>query len=495
MSWQKLKLFTLIFSICGLMLAIGFSQRLTTGTHDKTETVPVATESSPQSSSLSGAPKIPLQISQNFIQLSRKVTQSVVSIEVDKRSKKPKLEDDNILKKFFNIPYQLDRSKQPFGSGVVIDKAKGHIVTNHHVIDEADDIQVTLQNKQKLRARVIGTDEKSDLAIIQVKPFSSMENAVFGDSNLMKVGEWVLAIGSPFGLSSSVTAGIVSAKGRADVGIADFEDFIQTDAAINPGNSGGALVNTRGEVIGINTSLATRSSSYMGIGFAIPSNMVKKISKALIEHGRVSRSQLGVYIRQMEPVLAKSLGLKNINRGIVVTDVISDSPAELAGLKKYDVILKLNQQEVNDINRFRNKISLTPPGTKIVLKVWRNGKEFDVNPELREATPAKNPGSFQKAFNQMEEKIGFKVKTMTPETAEKLQIPIHHGVEVASVQQISKAFEEGLSRGNIILEVNRKAVHTVKDFIEIVQPLKKGDVLLLSVLQDGETRLIAYELD
>jgi len=380
------------------------------------------------------------------------------------------------------------------GSGVII-KDDGTILTNNHVISEANEIKITLSDKRTFSAKLIGTDPKTDVAVIKIdKKVNDLKPAILGDSDKLEVGEWVLAIGNPFGLKSTVTSGIISFEGRGNVGVADFEDFIQTDAAINPGNSGGALVNLSGEVIGINTAIASKTGGYMGIGFAIPINMAKKVMDALITKGKVTRGYLGVRIQDMTEEFAKNLKLESTSKGIVVGDVIKDSPAARAGLKPYDVIMKLNGQDVDDINHFRNTIAITPPNTEVALIIWRDGSNMDIKVRLAELKGEET----DKVTDQEEEAkdLGFKVKEITPDIAKQLNIDSStKGCVVIDVQMGSSAMEAGLRKGDIIKEINRQRIKSLADFKNVTGKLKKGDSILLQVQREEGTLLIGFTID
>jgi len=271
----------------------------------------------------------------------------------------------------FRIP--RERREQSLGSGVIVNQ-DGFIVTNNHVVEGASEIKVLLGDNREFSGRVAATDPRTDVAVIKISGHN-LPTIPWGDSDRLQVGQWVLAIGNPFGLTQTVTAGIISATGRANVGIADYEDFIQTDAAINPGNSGGALVSVRGELIGINTAIFSRSGGYMGIGFAIPSNMVREVVESLVKKGKVTRGWLGVQIQPLTPELAEKFGLKD-TRGILVSDVSKNSPAAEAGMMRGDIILEFDGKRMEDPMHLRNEVAHTEPGKKIPVKIWRKGKEM-----------------------------------------------------------------------------------------------------------------------
>lgn len=442
------------------------------------------------------------RLNEDFIKISESVTPAVVSISMIKRAKRrqPQQLDPNNpedLFDFFGMTPQnpnQDRTQQGVGSGVIVDAEKGYVLTNNHVVEEADEIRVTLTDHRNFKAKVVGTDPRSDLAVIQLQNAKNLQQVTLGDSSRLQVGEWVLAIGNPFGLDSTVTAGIISAKGRANVGVADFEDFIQTDAAINPGNSGGALVNIQGELIGINTAIATRSRGYMGIGFAIPSNMARQVMQSLIKEGKVSRSQLGVFIQQLDAAMAQSLGLENANQGILVSGVIKGSPAEKAGLKKYDVITRLNGQAVSDSNQFRNQIALTPPGSEVQIEVLRDGKTSVFKPKL-EAADSKSAQAEVPTAPGLPAEQDLSVQDLTPALAQRYGISAQiKGVVVSNVAADSPAFEKGLRPGDVITELNRQPVNSVAAFNTAYKALKSGDSVLLAVHRQGGSLIVAYQM-
>lgn len=335
------------------------------------------------------------RFSQDFINVSKNVTPAIVSITSTKivRSNNnlpPEIQNDPYLRRFFGNRGQdmQENKEQGLGSGVIV-TSDGIVLTNNHVISGADTISVTLADKRKYSAKIIGTDPKSDVAVIKILDAKNLPVAKLGNSTDLSVGEWVLAIGNPLGLSSSVTSGIISAKGRGNVGITDFEDFIQTDAAINPGNSGGALVNLKGEVIGINTAIASRTGGYMGIGFAIPSNMAQKIMSDLVNKGRVSRGFLGIQIQNIDERIAKTFNL-NTDSGVIIADVSKDSPADIGGLQKYDVVKSVNGVSVSDASEFRNKVASNSPGSTIDINVIREGRDLNLKVKLGEMDQTAN---------------------------------------------------------------------------------------------------------
>jgi len=331
---------------------------------------------------------------QVFEEVAKRITPAVVNISTTRVIKggesgipSTPFFNDPFFKKFFNQePFQLpempkEQREQSLGSGVVVDP-RGYLITNNHVVEKAKEIKVVLADRREFNGKVVGSDPKSDIAVVKIDG-KDLPTVPWGDSSRLQVGQYVLAIGNPFGLSQTVTMGIVSAVGRANVGIADYEDFIQTDAAINPGNSGGALVNTQGELIGINTAIFTRSGGYMGIGFAVPSNMAKSVMDSLIKTGTVIRGWLGISIQEITPQLAKEFRLPE-PKGALVTDVLPNTPAERAGIKRGDVILEVNGRPIEHTGQLRNLVAGLPIGEKVKIKIFRDIQEKELEVTISE---------------------------------------------------------------------------------------------------------------
>jgi serine protease Do len=381
--------------------------------------------------------------------------------------------------------------QQGLGSGVIV-SSEGYILTNNHVIADADTIYVRTMNDQTLSAKVIGKDPKTDIAVIKVEA-KNLPAIKKGDSDKLRVGEWVLAIGSPLNpsLAHSVTQGIVSAKGRSNVGLADYEDFIQTDAAINPGNSGGALVNLDGELVGINTAIATRTGGFQGIGFAVPINMAQSVMESLIKHGKVVRGWLGVSIQDLNESMAKAMKLKD-TEGTLVGEVVEDSPAQKAGIKDGDVIIEMNGKKIRNSAQLRNTVASTSPGTPVELKILRDGREKTIAVTLGElASEVKSPQIRQ----SLQELLGFSVAAMSGAFAEKYELdPNLKGVVVTEIDQGSAAFRAGLREGDLIRSVNRQRIQTVSEFNQILQGAKRGDTVLLQIARRGGSLYLAFEL-
>lgn len=393
--------------------------------------------------------------------------------------------NDPFFKKFFGD--QFDGLGQPrefkqasLGSGVIVDQ-DGFILTNNHVVKDADEIKIKLSDKREFKGKVIGTDPKTELAVVRIEAHN-LPVLKLGDSDRMKVGETVLAVGAPFGLTQTVTSGIVSAVGRANVGIADYEDFIQTDAAINPGNSGGALVNIHGELIGINTAIFSTSGGYQGIGFAIPSNMAKTVMNSLIKSGKVVRGWLGVSIQPVTADLAKQFDLKE-EKGVLVGDVTEDSPAEKAGIKRGDVIVEYNGNPISDPAMLRNLVAGTAPDTEASVKLLRDGKSHDIKVKIGEL-----PVSLQKMSKEYDNLLkGVQVHDLTPEIRKELNISKQvNGVIVMNIEEGS-AVEGVLTRGDIILQINKKRIGSLKDYEKAASAIKSNEDILLLIFRNGTT--------
>ena len=379
--------------------------------------------------------------------------------------------------RFYNIP--KERRERSLGSGVIVSK-DGLVLTNNHVVENAEEIIVTLSDKRELEAEIVGTDPKSDVAVIRLKgDLPDLTPMPIGNSGELRLGDIVLAIGNPFGLDHTVTMGIVSAKGRANVGITDYEDFIQTDAAINPGNSGGALINLKGELIGINTAIVTRSGGYQGVGFAIPSNMAKTVMDSLITHGKVVRGWLGVVIQDLDKKLAEAMGLKDTT-GVLIADISEKSPAAEAKLKRGDVILRVNGEKMTSTGRLRNTIATMGAGAKVQLDIMREGKEEAIALTLGELPDdLAGPTSFEKTGGILG---GMSVAPLNEMTREQFKIHknIQSGVIITQIEHGSTAAQAGLKPGDVIVEMNRQPVRSIEDFQRIYSQTKDDLLILIS---------------
>jgi serine protease Do len=390
--------------------------------------------------------------------------------------------DDPIFRRFFGDEFGGDKNRKfrqsGMGSGVIVDK-NGYILTNSHVVKDADEIKIRLSDKREFKGKVVGMDPRTDIAVVKIDA-TNLPILKIGDSSKMRVGETVLAVGNPFGLNQTVTSGIVSAVGRADVGIADYEDFIQTDAAINPGNSGGALVNVRGELIGINTAIFSTSGGYQGVGFAVPSNMAKVVMDSLVKSGKVVRGWLGVSIQQLTPELAKQFNLTEKN-GVIVADVTEESPAAKAGIQRGDVIVEFAGKKVSDPAELRNIVAATSPGQQVPIKMLREGKQKTVT-----VTVAELPATMQKASGSFDNLLkGVQVQDLTPEIRNKMNIPKRtSGVMVTDIASGSAA-DGVLGQGDVLMEINKHKINSIKDYEKVVSKIKSGEDILLLIFRNG----------
>ncbi len=446
------------------------------------------------------------QTGKAFAAVAKKVSPAVVFIQVEvsvqNRSANELTSpfDDEFFRRFFGPSFpgqRLPRQAPPQrhttgqGSGFIV-SADGYILTNNHVVGDADKITVKLEDGREFIAKTIGTDPHSDVALIKIDA-EGLPMLELGDSDVLDVGEWVVAIGSPFGLTHTLTVGVVSAKGRNSVGLADYENFIQTDAAINPGNSGGPLVDLDGRVVGMNTAIFSRSGGYMGIGFAIPINMIKSIKSQLVDSGSVTRGYLGVVIQNLTPDLANSFGL-DLHRGVLVAEVSEGSPAERAGLKQGDVIVSFDSKEVEAVGPFRNRVALNRPGSSKTITVLRKGERLKLTVTIgklpEEGLQASNRGAPQTL-----ERLGLTVQTLTPDLAQQLDLMETKGVVVSQVKAGSVAALAGIRPGTVIQEVNRIPVATADEFLKIVAKTPKHHSVLLLIRVGGYSRFVALKAE
>jgi len=381
---------------------------------------------------------------------------------------------------------QREQREQGLGSGVIV-APDGYILTNNHVIDGANEIRVFTSDKRELKARVIGADPKTDIAVVKVEA-KNLPTLPFADSSQAQVGDIVLAIGNPFGVGQTVTMGIISATGRGNLGIEDYEDFIQTDAAINPGNSGGALINASGQLIGVNTAILSRAGGNQGVGFAVPANLARAVMNQLLKSGKVVRGYLGVMIQPVTPEIAKAFNLPD-ERGALIGEVTPDGPAAKAGLAQGDVVTELNGERVGDSRELRLKISQLAPGSAIRLKLLHDGNPRDVNVTLDELPNEKEAASDGKPESDSLE--GLSVENLTPQIARQLELQSNaSGVVVTGVQDGSRADDAGLRRGDVIQQVNRRPVNNVAEFEREMK--KAGDKpAVLLVNRNGHTSFVA----
>ena len=386
------------------------------------------------------------------------------------------------------VPVQSGRSREAAGerlpnpsgsgSGVVVD-SEGHIITNNHVVGESSEVEVRLSDKTKLFAHVVGKDPDTDLAVLKVTSDRPLTSARFGDSNMVKVGQWVLAVGNPFGLDRTVTLGVVSGIGRENINLSRYENFIQTDASINPGNSGGPLFNLRGEVIGINTAIINFAQ---GIGFAIPSNMAKQVMHQLIAKGRVVRAWLGVGLQPLTVELAKKFGV-NEGEGVLVNEVFDKDPAAVAGIKPGDVITKIDGGLVDSPNKLSRLVAGLPPGSTVNVEVVRDGRRIQLNVALSERRDNVVAASLPQSRSEV--KLGLDVQDLTAALADRFKLSETKGVLIAKVEPGSLAQAEGLREGDLIKEVNRVEIATVTEFSTAVSKVRRGETILLRVLRES----------
>lgn len=446
-------------------------------------------------------------LNEAFVEISKVVTPTVVSITVKSDLKKDNKDDENNPFHFFFGPdFKMPEQKPEMGSGsgVIVSK-DGYIVTNNHVVQNAGDngIKVTLTDKREFNAKLIGTDPNTDLAVIKIET-NDLPVISFGNSDDVRVGQWVLAIGNPLGLNHTVTAGIVSALGR-NIGISGggygIENFIQTDAAINPGNSGGALVDINGQLIGINTAIQTNTGFYQGYGFAIPVNMVKSVISDLIKTGKVNRGYIGIQIQTIDETMAKGLGLDKA-KGVLIQSVQKDGAGEDAGLKAGDVIFYVDGKEVNASNELQSIIASKHPGDIVKLTIFRDGKSFEQEVTLKARTEDKTESSSMEKKDDSKsgeilkksiKSLGLTVSSLDNTTKKKLNIS--EGVLITGVEPYSESFMRGIQVGNAIIEANKQKVTSVDELVDIINEKKSGESILLKIItNDGIERIFAVKI-
>lgn len=453
------------------------------------------------------------QLSLAYAAVAAHIKPAVVSVYSEKMMKVPPQESpfgfpfgDDFFDQFFGRHPGLHNKQKEYkipeggmGSGMILDK-QGHILTNYHVIDSVDKIKVRLADKRSFEAEVVGTDPKTDVAIIKIAGSAPNDLPVvqLGDSDVLEVGNLVMAVGAPFGLAQTVTHGIISAKGRSDVGIAAFEDFLQTDAPINPGNSGGPLVNMRGDVIGMNSAIATGGAQFgsegqsAGVGFAIPSNMIKTMLPTLIKGGKITRGMLGIIIQDLTPDLAAQFHLPD-TRGALVSQINKGSPAEKSGLKAGDVIVRLDGKQVSDTRQLRNLVAATAPGSSVKLDVIRNGQERTFSATIGKMTSeaATAPAFSGKARDQLA-RLGLVVQTLTPELEQQFELQDEHGVLISGVEPGSPAAMANLQAGDLIVEVNRQPVSNTADLQGAIG--MSPDRVLFLIKRNGASLFVVIQL-
>jgi len=472
--------------LVGLVIGLGLSAGLELKRSPTGESAALAATTAPESDS-------------PFVGVVERTLPAVVFVDVKKKVGGPDDADDpqeELFRRFFGQEMRHPRTMPSSGSGFIIDR-EGHILTNNHVVQNASDITVTLNDKRSFKAKVIGTDPETDVAVIKING-DDLPVLQLGDSDRLRVGDWAIAIGNPLGqLRGSVTVGIVSATGRSDLnifgGTPAFQDFIQTDASINFGNSGGPLCNIRGEAIGINTAINT---SGQGIGFAIPINLAKHVAQQLMASGQVKRAMLGVYLAELTPEIAEGFGI-NGTQGVLIQNVVEDSPASRAGLRRNDVVVEYNGDPVTDMAKFRLKVADTPVGKRVPIVVLRDGKRVTLNvtlesrdeQKLASATPGN--GSQPEASESL---AGLKVRELTAD--EKINAKAKSGVMVTDVEDDSNASEEGIQPGDIVEEVSGKPIATAAGFTKALRDAKmahKPAVLLVN--SNGRSRFVALRID
>ncbi|MGH7167473.1 MAG: DegQ family serine endoprotease, partial [Nitrospiraceae bacterium] len=448
---------------------------------------------------------VSIGVDRNFVSIAKAVRPAVVNVFTTRTGKGGEglhgmPFEDPFFRRFFGEEFfrrfeaPRERKERSLGSGVIVD-SKGLIITNNHVVSKADEIKVLLSDKREFKAKLIGTDAKTDLAVLRIEA-EGLHTIPWADSDKLEVGEFVLAIGTPFGLNQTVTLGIVSAVGRASMGIAEYEDFIQTDAAINPGNSGGALVNARGELVGINTAIFSQSGGNMGIGFAVPSNMARPILDQLVHGGKVVRGWLGVSIQELSPDLAAQFGVQE-PKGVLVSEVLDDSPAKRAGFERGDVIVEFDGKPVENPTQLRNAVAQTAIGRKATVKVMRDKRLRSL-----EVAIAEQPKTVAQAGSEEEGGSArpaglladIEVRELNSDLASRLGLGgSERGVAIVRVRGDSVAEEAGLKEGDLILEVNRMPVPSLTVYERAVSKLGKDKPVLLLIKRQGRTSFITLK--
>jgi serine protease Do len=436
----------------------------------------------------------------SFADLSQAVSPSVVNISTTKKVKggnrvfdffmgprDRRSPMDDFFERFFggDMPPQREYKQRSLGSGFIIDN-DGHILTNNHVVEDADEIKVILKDGKDFEAKVIGRDAKTDLALIKIKSGKGLQPIRLGNSDELRVGDWVMAIGNPFGLDHTVTAGIVSAKGRV-IGAGPYDNFIQTDASINPGNSGGPLLNLKGEVIGINTAIIAHGQ---GIGFAIPINTAKDLLSQLKEKGKVTRGWLGVMIQKVTPELAKSFNLKD-ESGALVGDVTPGSPADKVGIKPGDIITEFDGKAIKEMSELPRLVAAVPVGKTVEVKILREGKPLSFRVQVQEL----DDKQMASGPSAEKEKLGLSVREMTPDLARRFRMDYEPGILVVEVLEGSLAEDGGMQEGDLIKEVNRKPVRDLKTYQSLISGIKKGGNILFRIKRGGMNLFVSLRMD
>jgi serine protease Do len=477
------------------------------GCKDHGKTAPSEARAVPPAVSTPGPIEVPpalkgaVSFQEGFAPIVERLSAAVVNISAVKvvpgRSRRPAFFSNPLFRDFFgeehpgfSIP--RERREQSLGSGVIVSE-DGYILTNNHVVEDANRVRVFLPDQREFQAKIVGTDPKTDIAVLKVDG-QRFAYAPFGDSTKTRVGEFALAIGNPFGLGQTVTLGIISAVGRGNIGIVDYEDFIQTDAAINPGNSGGALVNSTGELIGINTAILARGAQgNQGVGFAVPSELARAVMDQIIREGRVVRGYMGVGIQDVTPAVAEALGMKE-SKGVLVGEVAKGSPAEKAGLERGDILVEVDGKPVADSRAFRMRVAQTRPGSRMKLALLRGDARREVTVELGEL-PGEGEAKGSAGGDTLSERLGISIAPLSGELRRRLNLPDDaRGVAVVEVEPDRRAHASGLRPGDVIQEVNRAPVASPD---ELKQALDKarGRAVLLLVLREARTRYVIIESD
>ena len=445
------------------------------------EKKPVVTKDIP-TSKVNGLP--------SFAELIKKLKPAVVNISttnmIKRRSTPFPSPFEDYFKKFFDNGPQREFKQKGLGTGFIISE-DGYVVTNNHVVDKADDIEIILEDGEKYVAKIIGKDPKTDLALLKIESENSLPFVEFGDSESSEIGDWVIAIGNPFGLGHTVTAGIISAKGRI-LGIGNYDDFIQTDAPINPGNSGGPLFNLRGEVVGVNTAIIAGGQ---GLGFAIPINLTKHIIDQIKDGGKVVRGWLGITIQKVTAEIAEVIGIKE-GSGVLIADVAKESPAENGGLLRGDIVLEYNGKKIKKVSDLTGKVALTSPGTVAKLKIIRESKTRELNIAIGEFPEDEKIAKKKEA---PEQKFGLAVINITPQIASRFNLSSKKGVIVSSVSRGSVASEAGFRRGDIIIEINNTTIINLEDYNNRLDEIGKGNSALFLVKRGENTIYLGLKIE
>jgi len=461
------------------------------------------TGAAPQLATNSGTPATrgPVSFETGFAPIARAVLPAVVTVTstriIRAEASDNPLFEDPFFRRFFGgggSQMPQERREQGLGSGVVV-SGDGLILTNNHVVEGSSEVLVLFGENEEYHAKILGTDPQTDIAVLKVDKAKNLKPIVFGDSSKVQIGEFVLAIGNPFGVGRTVTMGIISATGRGELGITGYEDFIQTDAAINPGNSGGALVDPEGRLVGINTAILSRSAGNVGIGFAVPVNMARGVMDQIVKSGKVVRGYMGVNIQDLTPAIRSAFKLSQ-DQGALISGVEKGGPADKAGLQRGDVVLSLNGQPVANSRDLRFRIASLRPGSTARLEVLRDAQRREINvtlgerPESAEESPVSPEGESESSSSA----LGIQVQDLTPEIRQQLQLDAGtQGAVVAGVQPGSPAAEAGLTQGDVIQEVNRKPVRNVQELRQALTSAGKDQPVLLLINRGGSTTYVAVE--